>query len=403
MNFELKVALRFLKDGRGQTIFILLGIAVGVAVQVFLNTLISGLQVDLVNQTVGKSPHVWMVGQSSYESVLDTRRDENYFRGNFESLSASLNDWENITNVLENRSDLTAIVPVAEGSAFLIRTEEAVPVVIKGVNIASADGIYGISDSMVSGTAQTSGNQILIGSGIAADYNLEVGDIVTLTLPGVRTQDYTIGGIFTLGGATDDAWVVMRLDQGQKFLGLGSDISKIEMQISDVYEAETISADLKARFSGASVENWIENNASLLSALTSQSMSSLLIQVFVLFSITLGIASVLAVSVVQKSKQIGILKAMGTRDRQVSRVFLFQGAMMGILGSIFGAAMGVGLIRMFLWGTAMETGVPIFPLSIEWSRIGVIVLIVIASSTIAAVLPARRSLKLNPVEVIRNG
>ncbi|MDN5351860.1 MAG: lipoprotein-releasing system permease protein [Clostridiales bacterium] len=403
MNFELKVALRFLKDGRGQTVFILLGIAVGVAVQVFINTLIAGLQIDLVNQTVGKSPHVWMVGQSSYEAALAANEDANYFRGNFEALTSPLKNWENIETILGSRTDLTAIVPVAEGSAFLIRTEETVPVVIKGMDIADADGIYGISESIVSGTASPGGDQILIGSGIASDYNLEIGDIVTLTIPGIRNQNYTIGGIFSLGSVTDDTWVVMRLSQAQKFLGLGSDVSKIEMQVADVYSAETIGGELQARFSGASVNNWIENNTSLLAALNSQSMSSLIIQIFVLFSITLGIASVLAVSVVQKSKQIGILKAMGTKDRQVSRIFLFQGAMMGVLGALAGGGMGVGMVRMFLWGTSLETGTPLFPLTIEWVRIVVILSIVVASSTLAAVIPARRSLKLNPVEVIRNG
>jgi lipoprotein-releasing system permease protein len=271
------------------------------------------------------------------------------------------------------------------------------------MDIADADGIYGISESIVSGTASPGGDQILIGSGIASDYNLEIGDIVTLTIPGIRNQNYTIGGIFSLGSVTDDTWVVMRLSQAQKFLGLGSDVSKIEMQVADVYSAETIGGELQARFSGASVNNWIENNTSLLAALNSQSMSSLIIQIFVLFSITLGIASVLAVSVVQKSKQIGILKAMGTKDRQVSRIFLFQGAMMGVLGALAGGGMGVGMVRMFLWGTSLETGTPLFPLTVEWVRIVVILSIVVASSTLAAVIPARRSLKLNPVEVIRNG
>jgi len=403
MRFELKVAIRFLKEGRGQTLFIILAIAVGVSVQVFLNTLISGVQMNLVNETVGKSSHIWITEQSQYEAAINKNINDNYAQGNYEESNKTLRDWENIIAKLEKRSDLKAIVPVVEGNGFIIETQEAIPIFIKGMDLEAADGIYGISESIVGGVPEIGGNSILIGSGIAEAYKLNVGDFIMLTLASGKAQNYAIGGIFELGSATDNSWIILSLNQAQKFLNVNDSISKIEIQVNDVFDAQNIGGEISKSTLDVNVDNWIENNSSLLSALSSQSMSSTIIQVFVLFSITLGIASVLAVSVVQKSKQIGILKAMGTKDKQVRDIFLMQGAMMGTIGAVSGAILGIAMINLFLWGTSIPTGEPIFPLTIVWSTIGGIVVIVIISSIIAAVLPARNSLKLNPVEVIRNG
>jgi lipoprotein-releasing system permease protein len=403
MIFEWKIAFRFLKEGKGQSVFILLGISIGVSVMIFLNTLITGLQENLVNQTVGSSAHVWLTAQSDYEKELSDLED-NILAANGDKGSDNLSNWENLVEVLEERTDITGISPLVNGNAFFIDGTQSASMIINGFDSERADEIYDISNKIIAGSSLYEGNNVLVGSDFYEEYNLSIGDIIQLTLPTGSSQSFVISGVFDLGsGVINSGWIIMELSRAQKFLGFGNDISKIELQVEDVFEAETIGADIDNRFTGVAVNNWIENNSSLLSALTSQSSSSILIQVFVLLAITLGISSVLAVSVVQKSKQLGILKAMGTKSSQASSIFLLQGALLGVIGSALGALLGIAIIEMFLWGTSLATGVPLFPLAVKWDSILVIGFIASLSSTLAAFIPAKRSSKLNPVEVIRNG
>lgn len=133
-----------------------------------------------------------------------------------------------------------------------------------------------------------------------------------------------------------------------------------------------------------------------------QSASSYMIQVFVLLAVLLGISSVLAISVVQKSKQIGILKAMGIKDKTASLIFLFQGLILGIIGSILGTILGISLTYIFSIFVKNPDGTPLVPFYLDYKFITISVLIAIISATISALIPARKSSKLNPIEVIKN-
>ena len=144
-------------------------------------------------------------------------------------------------------------------------------------------------------------------------------------------------------------------------------------------------------------------NEQLLSGLNGQSVSSYMIQVFVLISVILGIASVLAITVLQKSKQIGILKAMGLKDRKASQIFLFQGLMLGVAGALLGIALGIGLILMFTKFALNPDGTPVVPVSLDYQFILFSGLIAVLSASVASLIPARKSSKLSPIEVIRNG
>ncbi|SCZ81861.1 ABC transporter permease [Acidaminobacter hydrogenoformans] len=404
MIFELKIALRFLKDGRGQTTFILLGIAIGVAVQVFLGTLISGLQRDLVNGTVGSSPHMtFSAADTPNVSVLN---NETGFvassSGNFSRQEKSLDNWKPMLATLDAAVETTAVSPVAEGNGFLIKSGERWPILVRGIEPQRADLIYDLSAKLSSGRFAVEGNQVLIGTSLADEALLQPGDTFTFELPGGGQQSLTVAGVFDLGNnSLNETWLFMELGRAQRLLGFGDDISRVEVQIEDVFAADQLALKYEKQFIGVKSENWKVQNASLLSALTSQSSSSLTIQAFVLLAITLGIASVLAVSVVQKSKQIGILKAMGTSSSSASRIFLLQGGILGFLGSILGSFLGYALTQAFLWGTSIQTGEALFPLQFDPVAAATIIVIATTASILSALLPARRSANLNPIDVIR--
>ncbi|MBP1934399.1 ABC transporter permease [Ammoniphilus resinae] len=404
MIFEWKVAVRFLKEGKGQTLFILLGITVGVGVMVFLNTLITGLQANMIHTAVGDSPHVWISGDDDFYQLKTTEESSHSIRGNFTEKDTSLGNWESIEEILMGREDISAVSPVAEGNGFVNKSGQTSPVLVRGVDLERANKIYRISDRLIDGMGILDGNYVMIGKELAAEYEIAVHDAMTIQLANGTTHSFTVSGIFDLENkALNSSWIFMDLERAQKLLGLRNDISSIEMQIHDVFDAELVMASIANRLDGIHTDNWMESNASLLTGLQSQQQSSLMIQGFVLLAVTLGIASVLAVSVVQKSKQLGILKAMGTKSRSASRIFLFQGGLLGIIGSTLGAGVGIALVKAFLWGTSLKTGVPLFPLQLEAGSIVPICMIAIVACTIAAFLPARKSSKLNPVEVIRHG
>jgi lipoprotein-releasing system permease protein len=147
----------------------------------------------------------------------------------------------------------------------------------------------------------------------------------------------------------------------------------------------------------------MKTNAQLLVALRSQSSSSQMIQFFVILAVAMGIASVLVVSVVQKGKEIGILRAMGTSRSTVLRVFLLQGAMVGALGSVLGTALGAGLGAAFAGAMRNADGSAMFPITVSLALIARSAGVALATGVLAAVLPARSAARLDPAVAIRNG
>ena len=169
------------------------------------------------------------------------------------------------------------------------------------------------------------------------------------------------------------------------------------MTVDDIFAAQTVAAGI-ARRTGLKAESWMETNAQLMNALRSQSLSTQMISTFVALSVALGIASVLSVSVVQRTREIGILRAMGARQQQMLRVFLIQGALLGLAGSLLGGIAGYGLVGMFNMFGATLFYIPLNP----WLLVAATGLATI-TGIFSAALPARRAAALDPVEAIRHG
>ena len=177
------------------------------------------------------------------------------------------------------------------------------------------------------------------------------------------------------------------------------------MTVEDIFQADTIAAHLKADLNNSNlkIDNWKAQNSQLLSGLEGQSLSSLMIQIFIIVSVVIAIASILAITVFQKSRQLGILKAMGIKDRAASLIFIFEGSIIGLAGATIGVILGLGLIYGFALGTAKPGTPALIELFIDYQFIAISWLIAVAAAVLAALIPARRSLRLNPIDVIREG
>ena len=401
MNFELKMALRFIGSGKSQTFFIIVGIAVGVAVQIFLGSLITSLQVSLVNETIGNSSHITIRSEDDdITQILDeTQSNATLYRGNLATGAKNLDNWAPIVEEIKNDPSVTSVSPTLQGTALIRSGGMNKSVQIKGIFFKEADSIYDISPRMVEGNPAVEGNTIIMGTTLAEDLGIQSGDSVNLLLPNGGSVRLIVGGTFDLQNeGVNKSLLFMDLRRAQKLFNTGDAVSSIETQVIDPFKVDIIAQDWRGRLGKVKIDEWKELNAQLLSALSSQSSSSYTIQFFVILSITLGIASVLAVSVIQKSKEIGILKAMGTTKKSASQIFILQGLILGFAGSMVGVIAGILLLTAFNSAEGLT-----FSISFRWSNVLILASIATAAGAIASVIPARRSANLNPMEAIKNG
>ena len=279
------------------------------------------------------------------------------------------------------------------------------PVIVRGWIFEEAEGIYAIEEKLIEGKVPGEG-EVIIGLNLKDELGLSVGDDIKLATANGRIQDYKISGFYDFRvSSINSSWVITDIKTAQGLFDYGDEVTSIEMQVEDVFAADEIAASIESRLNNEEliIDNWKAQNQELLSGLNGQSISSIMIQVFVMVSVVLGISSVLAITVMQKSKEIGILKAMGIRDGDASRIFLLQGLILGVFGAMLGVALGLGLSVAFTTFALNPDGTPIIAFYINYGFIALSGGIAILASLVASLIPARKSLKLNPIEVIRNG
>ncbi len=384
MKLPFKISLRFLSSSKGQTFLIAIGIAIGVSVQIFIGSLINSLQKNLIDKTIGNSPEIKIT--SNTEDKL-------------------INNYANIESEIESNEGVTNLSFTADGAGLIKTNENTYSILLRGMNIDDSDKIYNIKSRIYEGNEAKNDYETIIGKELQNELGIEINENIEIISNTGKTSELKVVGFYDLGVASlNKSWLLTNLSTSQEIFSLGDSVTTIEMQTNDLFNADVIASDLSSNLGDDyKITNWKDDNAELLSGLNGQSISSIMIQVFVLISVVLGIASVLAITVLQKSKQIGILKAMGIKDKDASLIFLFEGLLLGIMGAILGVILGFLLSFMFSKFALNPDGTPVIKLYIDYKFIGLSAVIAILSSTIAALIPARRSSKLNLLEVIKNG
>jgi len=404
MPFEWFVAIRYLRAGRAQTGLVLGGTTMGVAVLVFLTALISGLQRSLIAQTLSSQAHILVKAPERVarplplEGAVPADRVEKT-----PDRIRSIEQWQQVLAAIAGMPGVVAATPTAAGSAFASRGEASKSVAVRGVDEETFGRVVEIDSKMKAGAFHFDGTTAVIGSVLADDLGVGVGDKVRLTTPEGRGDVFVVAGIFDLGNKdVNQRWVLLPLRSAQTMLDLAGGATTIEVRVADVFAAERLAQEIERRH-GLAADSWMKVNEQLLVALRSQSASSYMIQALVVVAVALGIASVLGVSVIQKSREIGIMKATGTTTARIQRIFLIEGAVVGAVGSVLGGLAGTGFALAFANLARSPAGEPIFPVDLTPGLFLASSLVAIVTGTAAAWFPATRAARLDPAEVIRYG
>ena len=308
---------------------------------------------------------------------------------------------------MEAQSQITTGRPDAGVLRHLPQGTESAPLQLTGGELAQLDTIYDICGRLVAGTATLGAGDIIVGKDFADTFGIKPGDQVTLVLPDGKPASLTVTGVFDFGSAAANsatAFVERRPGGHACSATRRTSTRPSTRRCSDVFSSKQVADALKAEpaLNGLKVTEWQAENADLLSALQSQSSSSYMIQFFVLVAVALGIASTLAISAVQKTRQIGILKAMGMKDRQ-------SGPHLPVAGA--------DPRRERRRGRRRSAASRSSPCSRSWaatrprcsrsrrrwasSSISFVVGVLVA--VLSSLIPSRRTSKLDPIEVIQGG
>ena len=404
MPFELLVALRFLREGRMQSVLILAGVTGGVAVIIFLTQLINQLQGTIIDRVLGSQAHVVIRPLEEVTRRVLTPSAEREVAAAVQPRDQrlrSVDQWERIAALAAATPGVLAVSPVVTGPAFASRGNSNKSVALLGVQPDAYRRVVKMDDYMTRGRFDVTGTNALIGTDLAQDLGVTVGDKLRVTSANGRSETLDITGLFDMGNRDlNRRWVFVPLKLAQTLLDMPGGVSQIDLTVTDLFNANQVADAVRAQ-TPLTVDSWMQTNAGLLTALSNQTVSNNLIRSFVVIIVALGISSVLVVSVVQKQREIGILRAMGAGRRRIMTVFLLQGGLVGLAGSVLGSALAFGLLVVFSHIFKSPDGSALFSAQLDPMLVLLASVVACGVGLAAAAIPARSAARMDPVQAIR--
>ena len=419
LPFELMLALRYLRPKRTFvsiiTLISVVGVALGVAVLIIVISVMSGFDHDLREKILGFNAHLKV-----------------FARGR------TLENYEQVMNLVTSNKNVRGVAPFVLGPV-LLETEPtngeqsafATPY-LRGVDPGHEADVSVLPQSIHDGHFDLSGRGLVIGSEFAQTYNLFVGDRVSIYSPAelrkmkeqrgtaneeaILPDEYTVTGIFDVGYFDyDSSVVVASLENAQDLYALGDSVHGLMVMLQDPYQAPEVQRELEAKLGpGYNVTTWTEENATILGALLVEKNVMFYILFFIVIVAALCILSAQITFVVQKTREIGMLKALGATNFQISGIFLSQSAIIGVLGVLAGYGLGILALAYrneFLHFMNHLTGRDLLPVSlyffnqlpavINLNDIAIICGGSFVICVLGGVLPALRAGRLKPVEALR--
>ena len=380
------IAVRHIIARRRQTFLSVLAVALAVSISVIFTSLVTGQQQILTDLVEEKLPHV----------VVKPQPGEDF-----------IHLYKSLLNRIGTLPGIKSSAPSLSTTATLSRKDKTKNALLKGSDSQEMDKIYKIGASMVQGdlgSIQQTRNAV-VGRTLAENLNIKLGDKISATFPTAKSTDLTVTGIFFTGTPLDEKVAFVSLKTARNFRDKGDVINAVEISLQDIALAEELAAQISAW--GYNAKSWQENNPEIMRAINIGGFwtrfSVLLFMVVAFF----GVASIMNLLVVEKTREIGMLMAMGASRSNIRDIFLVESAILGFMGAAAGTALGLAGV-LLLGNVPFEIAaggseITTLPLIINPWEIFLLVFWAVALSIVAAVYPARKASRLDPVMALRGG
>ncbi|MBI1912350.1 MAG: lipoprotein-releasing ABC transporter permease subunit [Deltaproteobacteria bacterium] len=420
MSYELFIGLRYLKAKRKQTFisvitFIsILGITVGVTALIIVLSVMTGFEENLKEKILGINAHVVVTG-----------------------LGQGMKDYGHVTEEVKKVPGVTGATPFTYDQAMISSSGGVIGAVIRGLDMKTAaeatvlpgkvkeGSLEGLKIPFQDAGANGTNPGIVIGRELAKTIGVEVGDTInvispmgTMTPAGPvpRMAPFKVTGIFELGMYEyDSSLAFISLENAQRFFRLGDTVTGVEVKIADIYGADKIADDIMTQLKGSYwTRTWVEMNKNLFSALKLEKVAMFIILTLIILVAALNIISTLIMVVMEKGKDIAILKSLGATSRGIMKIFMIEGIIIGVtgtfLGTVFGllAALNMESIVQFIERIFHFKVLPPsiyyidkFPSKVEPMVVLAIVVISISISFLATIYPSWQASRFDPVEGLR--
>jgi lipoprotein-releasing system permease protein len=403
--FEWVLALRFLREGRMQTALIVAGTTVGVAVIIFITALMNGLQSSLAERTLSTQSHITVRAPDEAPSLVLDRQGAavaSHVEPRVQRLR-SIDQWQRVFRELPSIPHVVDVSAIATGSGFAYRGNASKSIALIGMEPERYRRIVRIEDKIRAGAYRVGPGEAMVGTDLARDLGATVGDRIRILSSEGRDDVFRITAIFDIGVRDlNRRWVIMPLRSAQTLLDLPGGVTHIDLTVDDIFAAEAVAQQIAAR-TGLTAESWMAVNTQLLTAFKNQTMTTRTVRLFLVLIVALGIASVLVVSVVQKQREIGILRAIGASPGRIMRVFLIQGGIVGTVGALLGSGLATGMVYGASFALRQDDGSALISGQIDLDYYLIASAVAVLTGLLAAVAPARQAAKMDPVEAIRYG
>ncbi len=407
MPFELFVGLRYLKAKRKQTFISVItfistgGIAVGVAALLIVISVMSGFQEDIRQKILGMTAHIQLFP---------------FDRG--------LERGEAVADAVEQVPGVVAAAPFVSNQVMLTTPAAATGAVVFGVEPERAARVTNLAAIMREGQLSALGSgDIILGAELAANLGVVLGSRVTVISPlgqlspvGMvpRARAFRVVGIFRAGNFEYDSGLAyLLLSDAQRFFDMEGRVTGVEITVDDIYATDRIAAAIQASPAvQATVEgpfltrDWQQRNRNLFSALKLEKTAMFIILTLIILVAAFNIVSTLIMVVMEKHKDIAILKSMGATGRSVMRIFVLEGAVIGVVGTTVGLLLGIGGCALLSKYEFIKLDPTVYmintlPARVEWLNVALIAAASLAISAVATLYPAWQAARLDPVEAIR--
>ncbi|ADI73303.1 protein of unknown function DUF214 [Methanohalobium evestigatum Z-7303] len=386
--YEFAIAFRHISSRRRHSIFSVLSVALAIAMIVVLMSMVSGFRIELIDSTTENSPHI----------IVNPESDDEF-----------IHLYRHLDKIIKQHEGVVATSPYFEKQVALDYKDNSHGVKLKGVNPDAEMNVMHVDDDIIKGSftdLSTIRNGIILGDKLAENLEVDLGERVDASSPVSGSVSFKVVGIMDTGTPKDETLAYSKLDDVQDFSDENDVVTGIGVRVQDIYQADNIAFYIEDN-SAYEAESWLESNAEILELLNTQLVFSWILYTLIYITAGFGIANTLITVVMEKKREIGMLKAMGATRSSILLIFISESTILGTAGVLSGCILGyllAALIDAYSIQIPSEVylGLTTLPVNIEIMNFVYATVFAFIINIIAGVYPANRAAKLDPVDAIEN-